>query len=385
MFANHSGKNREREAGAAVMEMDAPDEPVEPIEGTMQVSHEAPQLRQFAFLKSFLGWLALFVAGYWLVYSIVDPRRDFFGRWFPLVVTKIRQEKLDKFEQYNRQQAVTGILLGSSRSAVLEPAVLDKATGGRFFNSAVFAGQTEDYLAFYRIYREKSPALQHVVVGIDPLAMDSSDGRTADFESNFAMVSHLEQTQNSLTSAFLHRMGLYKNTLRTDAAAEMVRSVKGLFVKTRDTVEVASDGQVRYIERERKIKEGTYDYAGSIKDITAFAIDQYRGIEKLAPERMRYLETLIEEVRRDGRKIVLWIPPMHPNVMTALRAEPVVEANYRRAMGYILGLRERLGVRVDDLTDIHGYGGDPDHWYDAVHYHPADGRKMLAHVAAKGL
>jgi len=354
-------------------------------EGRMNSALDASPVRQFQFLRAFLGWLAFFVGAYWLVYSIIDPRRDFFGRWFPAVVTKIRQGKLDAFDRYNQQQPVTGILLGSSRSAVLEPAVLDKAIGGRFFNSAVFAGQAEDYLAFYRVYRTKSPALKHVVVGIDPLALDPRDDRTADFAANFTLVSHLEQTQGSPVAATLHWLGLYKRTLRTEAVAEMIRSVRGLFNKTRDSVEVAPDGHVRYLERERRIKEGSYDHAASIRELVGFAMDQYRGIDKLAPERMKYLETLIEEVRRDGRTITLWIAPLHPDVMAAFRADPVVEANYRRSIGYLLGLRERFGVRVDDLTDISLYGGDPARWYDAIHYHPADGRKILAHMAGKGL
>lgn len=339
----------------------------------------------FRFIKRTVAWLALFVGVYWLVYTIVDPHRNFFGGPFPQVIAKTRAEKLKMFDAYNASKPVTGVLLGSSRSAVLEPAILDRITGERYFNASVFGGHAEDYLAFYRLFRAKSPQLKHVLVGIDPLALDPLDVVAPDFESNFELVSSLNPSRRGRVFRIIHVLGLYKATLRTIGVRDLLKSIQRYSAPVEEAAEIMPDGVIHYAEREAKIRDGTYDHVAAVRIITQYAVNEYRRFDRLSPTRMRQLETLIREAQGDGKIIRLWIAPLHPEVIDAFKSNPAQLENYGRGIAYILDLSKQMGVPVDDLTDISAFGGDPSRWYDAIHYHPADGRKILSHLAGKGL
>src|SRR6185369_17883018 len=122
------------------------------------------------FVAAFLATTAALTLACYAAIRVVDPYGEFHSGRFPTVVLDSRRQKLVLFKQYN-PRAVTGLIMGSSRSMLLEPRAVDAEFGTRSFNFAVENGHTEDFLAIYRWAVQQGAQPKLIIIGLDVAAL----------------------------------------------------------------------------------------------------------------------------------------------------------------------------------------------------------------------
>src|ERR1700730_16093356 len=120
-----------------------------------------------SFGGTFLLTLFFVVFCYFVLVTIVNPRRVFWGRAFPEVMPNSRGLKLDLLRRYNSAGGVDLVVLGSSRSMILSPELLESLTGERAFNAGVFSAAPNDYLSIYRVMKQRGIVPKTIVLGLD--------------------------------------------------------------------------------------------------------------------------------------------------------------------------------------------------------------------------
>ena len=113
--------------------------------------------------------------------GLVDARGQFGTGLFPVVVSRTRADKSRLFLDFQRQQPVNGLVIGSSRSMRVAPAYLTARTGLRFFNFGVDDARAEDYLAIERWVRAHGGVPRLAVMGLDIEALHDDDEPDPEF------------------------------------------------------------------------------------------------------------------------------------------------------------------------------------------------------------
>jgi hypothetical protein len=146
----------------------------------------------FRFLGTFLLSLFGMVFVFLCAVTIVDPNRHFEGRLFPHIRVASRSDKIRLFVPFRAQCPVTGLVFGSSRSMELPPQELDRLTGKRFFNAAVYNAFPEDYLAMYRSLVRLGATPELVLIGVDDDHLDDVRPFDEEMEANFRFRSQVD-------------------------------------------------------------------------------------------------------------------------------------------------------------------------------------------------
>src|SRR5438445_13736810 len=102
------------------------------------------------FLAVFVSTFLVLAALYLGAYRVVDPDSEYGTGKYPPPLANARETKQTIFKTYAASHKVQGLILGSSRSMQMEPALAEKLTGYPFFNFSVQNAMVEDDLAIYR-------------------------------------------------------------------------------------------------------------------------------------------------------------------------------------------------------------------------------------------
>jgi hypothetical protein len=223
------------------------------------------------------------------------------------------------------------LIFGSSRSKLIRASSFP---GLSFFNNSISGGSIYDYLAIYKIYREKGLVPSMVILELSPWILDrenlsiwkvfneekldpgkglSDSGKLA---GDVARVgSSMPDNLSELVSVGYFQTSVFTwlRTLFIPAARENIYfSFRTGDIPVGETL--LADGSAIYPERAQN--------SGEVQAVTAEAIsygENPKGIPKeLDPERKRLLEALVKYLVNEGVKVVFYLPPYHPRTYAML-------------------------------------------------------------------
>ena len=300
---------------------------------------------------------------------IVDPRGEFGGRWFPKVLYDARTQKQALFKDYLASGPVEGLVLGSSRVMKLRPAELQKLTGHRFFNFSVDLGRGEDFVAVYRwVRRQVAPKV--VVIGLDTEALASDEKRHWKLERNPELVAMLEPGREAALAGLRQWAARYKETLTLAYAGDVLLAIR-LSLRPHENLLNAAfdpDGYLRYQRWEAARARGTFDLEHEIQACLAGQLKLFSPVATVRPRRMEEFEDLVQEARRDGARVKVFLTGLHPTTVRFLRAKGMpYEEQTALNRGFAAELHRRFGVETYDFSELPRYDGTPTGWYDCAH------------------
>jgi hypothetical protein len=329
-----------------------------------------------SFGGTFLFVLFFVVLGYFGVVTVVNPHRVFWGHSFPEIMPNTRAVKLDLLQKYNRAGTVNLVVLGSSRSAKLSPDLLESLTGQRTFNAGVFSAGPNDYLSMYRIIKQQGIVPKTLVVGLEVEALDPATPPAPDFESNLALKSALNGTVPILPAKIWHWAWLYKKSFSPYYMQDIAKSIWIRFNPRPPLFEFQSNGQEEDRVLDTRIQSGAYPHAQKVKDCEDSLQTKFDNFPEASPELEYDLKKLLSEAISDNVRVILWITPVHPEALEKILKDPRAGRNFRSAESHLVQLGAMFHLPVRDLVDTQSFEGDPNTWYDCVHYSSADADKI---------
>lgn len=371
---------------------------------------EAPCIERRA-ARGFVRWLLATTLALVLAVAAVNLWLDPVGatgrqtRFSAVENAGVRQAKLDLLEALDAPPDV--LVLGSSRSRTIDPADIERATGGRTaFNAAVSGGTTRDtwlYTKWVRARwgRERFP---HLVIGVVNDVFRDAPGSAALDPRLKALVPTGEERGATVRGA-------------ADAAVQLATLEAGVRAARRV---VARDGLGALLHPEQG---GEVDDAASFAEPATMGTaehprfdadgmqlfepgDQSRPLRERVDVQMRsyvqrayvtdaaftgidargadYFRRTIRIANDAGDVPTVWITPFQPR---AKRLLPEAHAaRDRRFREFLRDLQDTDGMRfhVVDLSDVDDFGGTATDWYDGIHMQPANTRRVVERLEELG-
>ncbi|WP_216327536.1 hypothetical protein [Deinococcus aestuarii] len=322
------------------------------------------------FLKVVLGWVIAFAVLLGGLLWYVDPRGQFGGGRFPTVTLDARRQKMDLFRAFEEQAPVQGLILGSSRSMKLDPAVFSERTGLRFFNFTVDAAKAEDYLAIYRWAKAQGAPIRRVMLGLDVEALHNDNALFTNFRHNPDLRRMLSAEQGGAALVGVEaNVSRFKDMFTVEYLRDTFKVVAARARSEQKVpfMQFTANGYLHYPGRERQRAAGTFDLTQEVSACLPSYLNIYGGMQSLSPQRWGYLETLVREVQADGGQVEIWISPLHP-ATTELLAN---QTRYTQLLGQtraaLASLGRRTGVTVRDYASPERFGSNAQDWYDCAH------------------
>ena len=338
-----------------------------------------------SFGGTFLFTLFFTVFCYFIIVTIVNPRRVFWGQSFPEIMPNSRALKLDLLQKYNAARPVELVVLGSSRSMKLSPDLLESITGERTFDAGVFSAAPNDYLSIYRVMKRRGIVPSTLVVGLDAEALDPATTPAPDFDTNLELKSALEGTVPNLPARIWHWVWLYKQTLTPYYIEDISKSISIRFNPRPPLFEFQSNGHEEDRILDAQIQSGFYPRAEKVKHCEDSLQAKFDNFHDVSPELESDLKQLLSEAISDKVRLVLWITPVSHETLDKILSDPQAGSNFRNAEAHLVQLGETFNLPVRDLTDSQSFGGHTDSWYDCAHYDQADADKIARKIFTNGL
>jgi hypothetical protein len=339
------------------------------------------------FLARLIAWLLAIAALYLAAIHAADPRGEFGTGWFPRAIENARVSKLALFDAYSADAPVQGLVLGSSRSMLLSPTVLEERTKLRFFNFAVNDGGVEDLLALYRWAKHRGAPLRQLVVGVDAYAL---------FEA--PMNDDLRRSE-PLMRAYLDYPAAFPSL---PERADMVQSLYGA-VFSLPYLEAAAysvalgiapghlppatyedrDGLLHDAKLERQLAAGTFRLSDTLDASTVTMRGYFTRVGVNSPQKRRDLETLVAEARAAGVHVVLWITCLHPVIVGRLLADTPYASMLDQTRAELEHLHQNYDADVYDFSTPDRFYGLPDGFVDGGHVDTENARRIV-HALTEG-
>jgi hypothetical protein len=327
-----------------------------------------------------LSVIVLAILLYLAIVTVVNPEQQLPAPFhiFPAATLNSRSIELELFEKYNAAAPVAGLIMGSSTSQRISPAVLQEITGKRFFNAAVFVGKPRDYLAQYRLLKARGARFNVLVIGIDTRSL-RQEPEFLELEANWPMQTALDPAHTGRFFELLQWVRIYKDTFNAGYVDDTHSSILAYLHHDPPAMVFEPDGRIHYLGWDRDVAEHP-DRSAAISACTDLNISWLSTPVAVAPAQRSALEQLIREAHADGVDLHLWLAPHHPRFFARLAESPGAAENLTRIRAYLDSLRDRFGISVFDLSDESSFGGDPGDWYDCVHVRDANARLIAITV-----
>ncbi len=308
---------------------------------------------------------------------VVNPYAQYPTRVVTPLVQTSRAQKAGLLRR--AKQAPEGLILGSSRVLKYEPQYLRERMGMSFFNAGVNYGKIEDSLAFYRFYIDRfghSPKV--VLLGLDvhgfndhlptdPRLLNESELMQQVVE--FVKFSDRFQGTKELVSwqQFVASMKAVKSSLRGGAATESA-DLGDCF---------RSDGLVVYQQREKQLRAGTYDFAAAMSYNKREYKQLFQGYQEFSARRLEVLQTLVDECRKGGSRLMVFLTPMHPDLVDYLADTTTYVVRRDELNRMLASSSTKHGFDYCDLSDIASFGGTATAFVDGIHPLEPNTRRAL--------
>jgi hypothetical protein len=300
---------------------------------------------------------------------------------FPAVKPNSRSIELELFQKYSAAAPVAGLIMGSSSSQRMSPAVLQEITGKRFFNAAVFVGTPRDYLAQYRLLKARGAHLKVLLIGIDTRSM-RQEPEFGELKANWPMQAAIDPAHRGRFFELLQWMSLYKDTFSPAYVDDVHSSILAYLRHQSPAMVFEPDGRIDYLGWDRDVAEHP-DRSAAISACSDLTISWLSAPVAISPAQRDALEQLLREGREDGVDVRLWLVPHHPAFFARLAGTPEARENLTRVRAYVNNLRDTFGISVFDLSDESSFGGDPGDWYDCAHFRDANARLIASTVMGR--
>jgi hypothetical protein len=268
------------------------------------------------------------------------------------------------------------VVLGSSRALKAEPAYLRQLTGLTAFNAAASNGKTADAFAYANLFHDRWPdaRIRHLwvleVEAFRPLPPSpqllAEPALARHFPASLRASTRLDDLQR------LFEWRTTKSSVKT-----VLRAVRG--GKQPGQVDLAADG-FRSVDQHDRSEAAGIPFATRLAESIATARNFIPAMQRsgLSADSRRYFEQAVADMNRFGDAPVIVLGPVHPAYRAAFGGAAAYDRLNARLTTYLAGLRDRLRFTVVDLRDLESFGGSPDEFYDGIHLHVANMRKLLA-------
>ena len=327
------------------------------------------------FVSTFLVLAGLYLAAY----RLVDPDSEYGTGKFPPPLANARETKQRMFKAFAATHKVEGLILGSSRSMQLEPDLAKQLTGYTFFNFSVQNAMVEDYLAAYRWVLAQGADPKLLVVGVDVEALDPADKIDQRLLHNETLMTALQGTSPARFQRIASTIGRSIDELNIENASAIAKGVELKVRPARQTDVVEADGHTEYPLDEQDKRSGKFDLQRSIGLTIPTYAANYRNMNRLSPQRKAWLEDLVREAAAHQAKVLLWVPPLHPETVVALNASTPYGQRLQDLVAYVNELQTKFPdtVRAFDLSSPDKFGGNDLDWRDGAHMNKQNAQRAL--------
>lgn len=306
------------------------------------------------FVRGLAGRAVLLICCVACLNLLVNPFGPYASRLFEPIVLSSRQKKLDLFERLRSAPAI--VLLGSSRSFTMEPAYIEARASRTAFNASVQGGEARDYLAFGRYLAARRSFPELFIVG---LGVEQGLFRSAPVEPRDPWGKYLGREES--------------------LGSRLVQTYKGLF-----TIEELR-ASLRVLARElwggppapyyRFDPDGLTHYYGPQQPLPQAVDEALAGSWRpsvFAPETLREepvaeMQQFLELSRQRGTRVIVYLPPYQPRALDRYLKESHFGSLRAQLLGQLATWTKQYPVRFHDFTDVSGFGGNADMFYDASH------------------
>lgn len=328
-------------------------------------------------IRFFLLVLAAIALVYLIVVASIDPRGDFGVGIFPVIVRDARVDKLRRFDAFRAAGPAEGVVLGSSRSMLLDPRLLTRLSGERFFNFSVDNATIEDYLALHRWVRGQGARLKTLIVGLDLDALHSDDLLDPQLARNSTLATDLEGAGPSgRVGTGLRLVSAYRHVFTAGYLYDVGWSVHQRLWPEPVTEVFDADG---YLFR----LSPTAGVAPTLEHCLRVMLWRFKTFTHLSSRRKDLLETLVREARAGGTRVVVWLTPLPPRTRDHLQRHSRYAALLADGRAYLEFLARTQAIRTLDYSDPSPYGEQPTDWLDCEHTDETGSARIVAGLAGR--
>lgn len=334
-----------------------------------------------------LAAATILAVNWWLDPTGVTGRSTRFGAVENL---EVRQVKLDIMERAEQPPDV--LVLGSSRSMMLDPQTIEQLTGQRALNAAVSGATTKDAYLYAAYAAERWPdAYPHLVVGLvndvfrepDASPLDDrlqgllGDDETMDVLPMLEQLLQLQTTRASLLAARREvRAGgweVLRDPIGIPAPSE--EDAAQLLDASRPD-QYRADGMQLFdpsIDLTRPLRGRVQHQMQNYLAASFPEGDEFDGVSGAGLDRFADMVRIANE---HGDVPAIFITPFHPQAAEMLPAE---YHQRERRMRAVLRRLQVSGLRFSfhEYDDIATFGGDPEEFYDGIHMTKANTDRLV--------
>ncbi len=294
---------------------------------------------------------------------LINPVRDFASASpFPAVRSDYRAEKIDLFDRFlTASGPAEGLILGSSRSMLLNGERLHAQTGLSYFNFGLASAKAEDFLAALRwVTRRQGHAPKRIILGVD---VESLRDAQAHGDSLHPLRELATGPEPPLSYARTLTGRIFTWSYARDAAFSVYLSMR----PRPAAVRFAMDGTLQYAQRDAQRRAGTFSLEAGMAGCMADCRTKIESTRELSATQVRYLCETVRELTDSGAHVTLWLTGPHPRTASHM-AEGTAYAQLVAETRRLLNSLQRPNVVAVDLHDPSSYGGDSAGWYDCNHF-----------------
>ena len=327
----------------------------------------------FIFLSSFL--CLLFIIGGFNY--IVNPHSKYQHRIFRPLTSTSHKDKYYLLKKYVTSPDV--IILGSSRSASLDPDYINTRTSLNTFNSSVNAAMMEDLFTINRFindYYEDKPKLY--LIGLDLRMFKPKVLPNDGLEIFFTLGQDFNNTNlyNRIKSHWSFFKSLFSIQQARDAMKVFV--FEYLISWPEPKGYYSPNGMLIY---NNSIEKDRHSLASKIKETNELYInniyDDYAGMDL---NRLRILEDLLLLNHDHNVEVKLFLTPLHPLTKKYLDSHGIYSAHKQQLIEYLKELTHTHPFEFYDLSDIATFEGLAEEFYDGEHIRVANGHRILDYI-----
>lgn len=291
------------------------------------------------------------------------------------------------------------IAFGSSRVMAVSHVLVDAAPGA-FYNAGMSAATVEDFIALWSLLERQGKRPETVLFSLDAWIFNRSLDEVrwltwADEVSAFLARAEMGRALGGpvpvLLLAWYRGKELLSYTVLKASLSDLRRRAGG---RRRPGAEVAQALEAALVpeselgDRRGLRADGSLVYEGAYRRLSPertreeavrYVTAARTGLETFQwnGERASRLELLWQEMRAAGVRVIVWMPPYHPETWRLLQADPHRAAAHAEARRFLEAAASRTGVGFRDLSDPASVGCGAADFYDAIHARPDCLRRVL--------
>lgn len=304
-----------------------------------------------------------------------NPEGLYPTKFLPPVIADHRPEKI--FLMSTRHPKPEALVLGSSRSMKIEPALVERYTGLKTFNAAVFQAYTEDDYALLRYAVEKAgirPKL--VIIGVE-WANFSDDPRNTYLTRPSPLSEYLPG--QPAWRGYLDLVGTAISWPETSLSLDAV----GKFVLRRTPpprqIHIEPDGYLIRDQDERAKANGTFQIAHLMVYSRKLYEQRLRSFYFL-PERVRYFQEMLQYCRERHIQVMVFATPVYHEIFDGESSED--RQREQAAIDTMRALAEQGGASFDDFLHVESFAGEPEAFFDGTHIDTRNATLLTARMLA---